>query len=134
MRSRDVEFTINQETAMKNLTTLVAIATFAAGILTAAQANADSERYTQTVRFADLNTTNAGDTTLLYHRVVLAAHGVCSDLDVTASVAATMRFARCWQSAVKNAVAKINLPTLTAYAAARGLVPADAAIQIARSN
>jgi UrcA family protein len=119
---------------MKKLTTLVAIATLAAGILTAAQANADADRHTEVVRFADLNTANARDTAVLYNRVALAAHSVCSTLDVSGSLSSTMRFSRCWHSAVKDAVAKINLSMLTAYAAARGIAPADAAIQIARGN
>jgi UrcA family protein len=134
MRSRDIEFTINQETAMKNLTTLVAVATFAAGILTAAQANADTDGHAELVRFADLNPAHARDTAVLYNRVALAAHNVCSDLDVNASLASTMRFSRCWHAAIKNAVAKINLPTVTAYAVARGGAPADSTIQIARGN
>ena len=119
---------------MKNLTTLVAIAAFAGCILTASQAGASTDRHTETVRVADLTTADAKDPSVLYHRVVRAAHNVCSDLDVSGSLATTARYSWCWHVAAKNAVAKINLPTLTAYAAARGIVPADAAIQIARSN
>jgi UrcA family protein len=119
---------------MKNFTTLVAIATFAGCILTAPHADAGTDRHTETVRFADLNTAKAKDTSVLYNRVAQAAHNVCSDLDVTGTLAATARFSRCWHLAAKNAVAKINLPTLTAYAVTRGIVPAAADIQIARSN
>ena len=119
---------------MKNLTTLVAVATVAAGILTAAKANADTERHTAVVRFADLNPTDARNTALLYNRVALAAQSVCSDLDVSGSLSSPRRFSRCWHSAVKNAVAKINLSPLTAYAVGRGIAPAEAAVQIARSN
>jgi UrcA family protein len=119
---------------MKNLTALVAIAAFAGCILTAPQADASTDRHTETVKFADLITANAKGTTVLYNRVAQAAHNVCSDLDVGSSLYAAARFSRCWHVAVWNAVAKINQPTLTAYAAARGVAPADAAIQVARSN
>ncbi len=118
---------------MKNLTTLVAIATLAACALTAAQANAGTGR-TETVRFADLNTADSKGTTVLYERVVLAAQNVCAQLHVSGSLSATMRYAACWHLAVKNAVVTVNLPTLTAYAVGRGIVPADAAIQIAGRN
>ena len=117
---------------MKNLATLVANAAFAACILTAAQANASSERHSETVPFADLNTADAKDTAVLYRRVVLAAQSVCHDLEVSGSPFAAMRFSGCWHSAVRSAVVTVNLPQLTAYAVSRGVVTADAVIQIAR--
>jgi UrcA family protein len=122
-----------EETAMKNLTTLVAIATIATCTLTSAQANASSERYSETVPFADLNTADTKGTAVLYQRVVLAAQSVCHDLEVSGSPFAAMRFSGCWHAAVKNAVVTIKLPTLTAYAVSRGIVPA-AAIQIVGRN
>jgi hypothetical protein len=52
---------------------------------------------------------------------------------VSGSPFAAMRFSGCWHSAVKNAVVMVKLPTLTAYAVSRGIVPA-AAIQIVDRN
>jgi UrcA family protein len=118
---------------MKNLTTLVAIATLATCILTAAQASASTDR-SETVRFADLNTADAKGTAILYERVALAAQSVCQPLNVSGSLSATMRYSACWHLALKNAVVTVNLPTLTAYAVGRGIVPANTAIQIARRN
>ena len=118
---------------MKNLTTLVAIATLATCILSAAQAS-PSAGLSETVRFTDLNTADSKGVAILYERVALAAQSVCQQLQVSGSLSATMRFSACWHTAVKNAVVTVNLPTLTAYAVGRGTVSADAAIQIARRN
>jgi UrcA family protein len=134
MKGADFQSTINRETAMKNLTTLVASAAFAACILTAAPAHAGTDPQSETVRFADLNTTDARGTAVLFQRVVLAAHSVCRDLEAGGSLPAIMRFSKCWHSAVRNAVTTVNLPTLTQYAVANGIVPADAVMRIADRN
>jgi UrcA family protein len=134
MKSRDVECPINQETAMKNFTTPVAAAAFAAAILITSQSNAGTDHYVETVRFADLNMAKVRDNATLYERIDVAAHKVCSVLDAGSSLSATMRYSRCWHSAVWSAVATINIQTLTAYASARGFVPGAADIQIARRN
>lgn len=118
---------------MKNLTTLVAIATLATCVFSAAQASPSIGR-SETVRFADLNTADSKGVAVLYERVAQAAQSVCQQLHVSGSLSATMRFSACWHAAVKNAVVTVNLPTLTAYAVGRRVVPADAAIQIARRN
>jgi UrcA family protein len=119
---------------MKNLTTLLAIAAFAGCILAPLEADASPEGHTETVRFADLNPGNAKDTAVLYNRIVVAAHNVCRDLDVGGSLPAKGRYSGCWHMAANDAVAKINRTTLKEYAAARGIGPVEAGIQIARSN
>ncbi len=119
---------------MKNLATLVAVIAFAGGTLTVAAAHAGDDRHTETVQFTNLNATDAKGAAALYGRVVQAARNVCSELDVNSSAIAAMRYSGCWHTAAKHALTTINLPALTAYAVARGTLPADSAIQIARRN
>jgi UrcA family protein len=118
---------------MKNLTTLVAVATFATSIFTIARADTTSVPRSETVHFADLDTTNVHGAAVLYHRIKNAAEGVCRDLDHGRSLAHMRPYANCVHVALSNAVAEINRPAVTAYAAAQGVLPADATIKVARN-
>ena len=119
---------------MKNLTTLVAIATFATCSLTIARAETSAEPRSVTVRFADFDTTNADGAAALYQRVKYAAASVCRDLEPGRQVALMQPYANCVRQAIGDAIAKIDRPAVTAYAAARGVLPGDATIKIARNK
>jgi UrcA family protein len=122
------------EIAMKNLTTLAAIATFATCSLTIARAETAVEPRSVTVRFSDLDTTNAAGVTVLFQRLKNAAASVCRDLEPGRQVALMEPYANCVRQAIGNAVVKIDRPTVTAHAVAHGDLPGDATIRIARNK
>jgi UrcA family protein len=120
---------------MKNLTTIIAVASFALSIGTIAHADSTSELRSVTVKYADLNTTNVEGAAVLYHRLTNAAKSVCRDLEPGRSLGLMSVYNSCIQKALSNAVADVDRPAVSAYAAARGVVPAEpSAIKIARSN
>jgi UrcA family protein len=121
------------EIAMKNLTTLVAVATFATSIITIARADTTSVPRSETVQFADIDTTNVHGAAVLYQRIKNAAESVCRDLEPGRSLALMRPYANCVHVALSNAVADINRPAVTAYAAAHGVLPGDTTIKIARN-
>ena len=118
---------------MKNLTTLVAVATFATSIITIARADTTSVPRSETVQFADIDTTNVHGAAVLYQRIKSAAKGVCRDLEPGRSLALMKPYANCVHDALSNAVAHINRPAVTAYAAAHGVLTGDTTIKIARN-
>ena len=119
---------------MKKMTTCVAIATFLACAFTATEANAGANFGTETVRFSDLDTANAHSAAAIYQRIRDAAERVCADMPTAGSLQIVARHKNCVDRAIADAVVKVRLPTLTAFAAVRGGVPANAAISIARTN
>lgn len=120
---------------MKSLITLVTAATLAAGAFsTAARADASNEFQTETVRFADLDTSNVPGAAALYKRTRHAAERVCRNLDPGRALSLMEPYNACVQLALTNAVATINRPAVTAYATARGVDLAEATIKIARAN
>jgi UrcA family protein len=128
--------TIHWETTMKNLTaltTLIAIAGFTASILAAAPANAGPESRSEIVRFSDLNVTDARASAVLYGRMETAAKSVCSGVDAGGSLGARGQYFKCVHLVLSDAIVRVNLPTLNAYAAARADVAAPA-IKVARGN
>jgi UrcA family protein len=126
--------TNQMEIAMKNLTTLVAFATVATCSFTIARADTALEPRSETVRFADLNTTSADGIAVLYQRIKHAAENVCRDLEPGRQPALMQLYANCVHQALGDAIAKIDRPAVTAYAAARGVLPGDATIKIARNK
>ncbi len=119
---------------MKNLTALVAVATFAVCNFTIARADTASEPRSATVRFADLDTTTAPGAAALYQRIKSAAESVCKDLEPGRQLALMERYASCVHLALGNAIVKIDRPAVTAYAAARGSFPGNASIKIASNK
>jgi len=119
---------------MKNLTTLIAVAAFATSICTIAQADSTAGFHVATVKFADLDIANTSGAAALYQRLQAAAKNVCRDLEPGRSLALITPYANCMQSALSNAVAHVDRPAVTAYAAGRGVVPSASAIKIARNN
>jgi len=119
---------------MKNLTTFIAVASFALSICTIARADSVYQVRSETVKFADLNTANAEGAAALYHRLNSAAKSVCRDLAPDRQLGQMRSYANCVHVALSNAIADVDRPAVTAYATARGIVTESAAIKIARSN
>ena len=115
---------------MKSLTTLAAAAALAASVLcTSAWADSILESRSVTVHYDDLNTNSRRGAAMLYQRIKAAAESVCGDLGSTRSLAMLSRYSSCVHGAISGAVARVNRPAVTEYAAARGVVPADAPIK-----
>jgi hypothetical protein len=62
-----------------------------------------------------------------------AAQSVCRDLQ-RQSLALRHKHAECVNHALRDAVATVDRPAVSAYAAARGIVPEGGALQIARAD
>jgi UrcA family protein len=120
---------------MKNLTTMIAVASFALSIGTIAHADPAAEFRSETVKYADLNTTSDQGAAELFHRLTNAAKSVCRDFEPGRSLALMSSYNNCIHKALGNAVADVDRPAVSAYAAARGVFPAEStSIKIARSN
>jgi UrcA family protein len=120
---------------MKNLTTMIAVASFVLSFGTIAHADSTSDLRSETVKYADLNTTNVQGAAELYHRLTNAAKTVCRDLEPGRLLGMKGPYDNCVHQALSNAVADVDRPAVTAYAADRGVVPAQpSSINIARSN
>jgi UrcA family protein len=83
-----------------------------------------------TVHFEDLNINSPRGAAVLYQRIRSAAEDVCGNPSSQRSLALASRYATCVRGAIAGAVARVNRPTLTEYAAARGIVPAQAPIKV----
>jgi UrcA family protein len=96
-----------------NIKTPLALAT--AVLLTcvwgASSVFADEEARSEKVKFQDLNVDTQEGVQALYTRIHTAAKHVCSDSDPVLRSAA----GACARAAEGNAIAKLNLPQLTAY-------------------
>jgi len=119
---------------MKNLTALVAVATFSVCSLSVALADTSIEPRTVTVRIADIDTASAKGAAVLYSRLKIAAESVCRDLESARELSLMQPHADCMQLAIVTAVGKIDRPALTAYAASRGFFAGEATIKIASSK
>jgi UrcA family protein len=118
---------------MKNMTTVIAAATFAACMFTTAQADSVLQPRSQAVRFSDLATDTVQGAAALYQRINNAAEYVCRDLDPSRALALKEPHVRCVRAALSDAVAAVNRPALTAYARARGVATLGT-VEIARRN
>jgi UrcA family protein len=116
------------EIAMKNLTTLIAVAGFTAVLCANAQAGVHLDVNTEAVRYTTPNADNAAAVAKLYRRIDAAAGKVCGERLMPGSFLVSKSWQGCVQSAMSNALAKINIPAVTAYAAARGVVGYDSTI------
>ena len=119
---------------MKKSIILVAVGTLSAGSFTIARADTTLEPRTVTVRYADLDTTNAKGAAVLYRRLNFAAATVCQDLSSRRELSLVRLHAECVQRALSNAVAKVDDPAVTAYAATRGVHLAAVDVRIADSK
>jgi UrcA family protein len=121
---------------MKNLTTFAVTVIAAWGVCASVWADTILEPRSVTVHFEDLDINSTPGVTALYKRIGAAAAFVCNDLGTSRSLAYLARYKTCVHGAVSGAVARINRPAVTEYAAARGVVPADMPIKgkFARNN
>jgi UrcA family protein len=110
---------------MKNSTRVIVAALLATGNFALAAAGDNVQTRSETVRFPDLNTDSVQGAAVLYMRIARAADNVCRDPSSAAPVPMRRAYEQCVHSAVGNAIAYINEPVVTAYAAGRGVtVPA----------
>ncbi len=65
------------------------------------------------VSFADLNLSTLEGATALYRRIEYAAHKVCYP-DGSQVLGLNFEWKKCYQSAIADAIAKVNSPMLTA--------------------
>ncbi len=122
---------------MKKLTLLVAATLIADyGLSASAWADTILEPRSLVVHFEDLNINDTLGAATLYKRIHGAAELVCNDMESALARALTGRYKKCVQGAVSVAVARVNHPVVTEYAATRGIVPADLPIKgkFARNN
>ena len=119
---------------MKSLTTLAAIA--ACGLCTSVWADTILEPRSVTVHYEDLNTNNSYGAATLYKRIHAAAVTVCSDIGPSRTLTLLGSYASCVHGAISVAIARVNRPAVTEYAASRGIVPAVMPIKdkFARNN
>jgi UrcA family protein len=126
-----------REIIVKNLTTLVATTTLAAcSVCTFALADTSLEPRSVTVHYEDLNTNNSYGAATLYKRIHAAAVTVCSDIGPSRTLTLLGSYASCVHGAISVAIARVNRPAVTEYAASRGIVPAVMPIKdkFARNN
>lgn len=116
---------------MKNLNILVAAATIAICGATIAQADGAFVPRSVTVRFADLDTASAQGAAVLYRRLQSAAESVCRDLEPGQELARRRVYANCIQTALGNAIVKVDRPAVTTYAVAHGVPVGDSKIRMA---
>jgi UrcA family protein len=116
---------------MKKLTILIAVTTSTICGFTIARADTAFQPRSVSVHFVDLDTTNAEGAARLYRRLKFAANTVCQDLDSGRDLSVVRRHADCVHQALSNAIAKIDLPAVTAYAATRGVHPKAVSLKIA---
>jgi UrcA family protein len=109
---------------MKRLVPAIALATLYS--CTPLWAETSSAPRSVTVHFEDLNINSARGATLLYQRIAHAAENVCGDRAPQRSLKFSSLYASCMRDAIGDAVARVNHPTVTEYAAARGIVPVHA--------
>jgi UrcA family protein len=85
-----------------------------AGAALASDAAADGDQAARSVavRYGDVNLASVAGATTLYQRIQGAARFVCGEQD--RSLVAQHAWKQCYQSAVAEAVARVNNPTLTA--------------------
>ena len=100
------------------------------GLSTIARADSLLDGRSVLVHFEDLDTNNTRGAELLYNRIKLAAETVCSDLAPQRSLALSARFASCVRAALGDAIAQVNRPLVTEYAAARGVVPSEGPVKV----
>lgn len=99
---------------MKSSIQLAIVAACFGALSTVASAATDTQVFTRTVHFADLDLTNAEGAGALYGRIKDAAREVCAPAD--ASNLHQRAFSqRCAEQAIVHAVNDVNAPLLSTY-------------------
>jgi UrcA family protein len=122
------------ENLMKNLTILAAAAALVASSISIAKADSPFEPRSVTVKFADLDTTNAEGAATLYRRLKSAAASVCRGLEPDKQLSRVWGYNECLHTAMSNAIVKINRPAVAEYAAAHGVPMSNPTVRIANNK
>lgn len=85
------------------------------GALLAADTFAAEPQHSVTLHNGDLNLGRPADVAKLYHRITLAAHGVCVPRNPAAGHPVLPSDQRCLSEVVAQAVSRVDQPTLSAY-------------------
>jgi UrcA family protein len=117
---------------MKNSIALIVVATFATGLCASAGASTMSQAPSEVVRYSDLDASTSRDAAVLFERIDAAAVRVCPAKHKVGSVFISPIWQKCMQVAIREAVAKVNSPAVTSYAASHGLLQGDTLV--ARRN
>jgi UrcA family protein len=80
----------------------------------AANGSMSADAPAMTVRFADLDLTKPQDAAVLYQRIRFAARLVCNTASSPWDGSQVRNWARCFNSAVEEAVLRVDRPALTA--------------------
>ena len=97
---------------MKNaLVSAIALVAFVPGIA-AAEAPLANARPAAALRYADLDLRDPADAQVMLHRIRETASAVCSQGDAGAQAGAL--FQECYSKTIRQTVAKLNAPTVTA--------------------
>ncbi len=105
---------------MKNLPVLMTLAVLAASAVAATPAHASDGRRTETVRYGDLDLSNAEGAGTLFHRLHSAAAEVCAQPAGDGLLAVPL-YHRCLADAMGEAIEAVDQPAVTAYAQAHGV-------------
>jgi UrcA family protein len=84
------------------------------GASQALAAREPSEVPSRKVSYADLNLSTLAGATTLYRRIQQAARSVCGTDDGGRSIGPHLQWRKCYESAIADAIAKVNSPMLTA--------------------
>jgi UrcA family protein len=117
---------------MKNSTALLALATLTTVLCANVQASTMSEVRSETVNYSDLDSTQSRDAAVLFGRIDAAAGRVCGAKYKAGSPFISSTWRQCVQFAIRGAVAKVNSPAVSSYAAAHDALQRDTLV--ARRN
>jgi UrcA family protein len=117
---------------MKNSTALLAIATLTTVLCGNVQASTMSEVPSEAVKYSDLNLTQSRDAAVLFGRIDAAAGRVCGPKYKVGSPFISQFWRDCVQVALRAAVARIDSPAVTTYAATHDALQRDTLV--ARRN
>ncbi|HEY2590396.1 MAG TPA: UrcA family protein [Steroidobacteraceae bacterium] len=120
---------------MKSIAPICALAVLVVSRYASAATHPSIEFPSQTVHFADLDIARGTGSAALYQRLDLAARDVCRGLsqDRDRNLRQVRPYHDCVRTAIREAVANVNAPALTAIAAAHGIV-VRAPVQLASRN
>jgi len=121
---------------MKNIALIPALAVLAVSHYANAATEPGLDIPSATVHFADLDVAQSSGAATLYQRLELAATDVCRSLDGDhgRNLALWKPYRDCIHSALRNAVASVNAPALTAIAAAHGIRETRVPVELASRN
>lgn len=105
---------------MRNLPVLMTLAALAAGTLATTPAHSSDGPRSETVRYGDLDLSNAEGAGTLFHRLHSAAADVCNRPD-SGDPLAGPSYRRCLVEAMGDAVEAVGQPAVRAYAHAHGV-------------